>query len=361
MSRFLSWICTLLACVSVVACGDGGGDETPDAFAQVDAAALEMVLTQQPIEGLGVAIYDRSGTRVFQRMYGRFAPDQRVAIASASKLVSGVALLRLVDQGVLSLDSSTGELLGWTGEAGTVTLRHLLSFTSGLQPEQLCTYRADTTLAECVEEIRQNALVAAPGTLFEYGSTHLHVAGRMAEVATGLPWSEVFAAQLRGPLGLPADLAYYANPLQAKGTANPLLAGGLRMSMNEYEPLLRLVFDQGLHQGSRLMQAALFEAQAVMPFPGVQIGRSPAAGTGLRYGLAAWLECSTPATGCSALSSPGAFGFTPWLDRQAGYYAVIGMEVTDRDASTEIANFGVALQQQIKPLIPAALATLAQP
>ena len=30
---------------------------------------------------------------------------------------------------------------------------------------------------------------------------------------------------------------------------------------------------------------------------------------------AAWLECPPPAVNCAVLSSPGAFGFTPWLDR----------------------------------------------
>src|SRR6187455_855987 len=77
---------------------------------------------------MGLAVYDRAGTKVFQRMYGDFAPDRRVAIASASKMVTGVVLFRLVDEGRLSLDSTTGTVLGWRGENGGITLRHLLSF-----------------------------------------------------------------------------------------------------------------------------------------------------------------------------------------------------------------------------------------
>lgn len=357
MPRVTSLLCSLFTSLGLAACGSGGAAEPEDAFAAIDQAATQMVLTQ-PIDGLGVAIYDNHGTKVFERMYGRFSPDQRVAIASASKMVSGVVLLRLVDQGVLSLDSRTGDVLGWTGDKADITLRHLLSFTSGLQPELLCTYLPGITLAGCVDQIAQTDPLAPPGTRFDYGSTHLAVAGRMAEVATGKPWNEIFAEQLRAPLGLPADLVYYANPLQAQGTANPLLAGGLRMSMNEYERVLHLAFDKGARQGTQLLAPALFDAQAIEPYPDVVIGNSPAgnAGFAFRYGLTAWLECATPQTGCSTISSPGAFGFTPWLDRAAGYYAVIGMEVTNRNASTEIANFGVALEQQIKPLIPAALA-----
>ena len=52
------------------------------------------------------------------------------------------------------------------------------------------------------------------------------------------------------------------------------------------------------------------------------------------------------------ISSPGAFGFTPFLDRGAGYYAVLGMEI-DRGIGE---NFGPELEQALKPLIAAAIA-----
>ena len=76
--------------------------------------------------------------------------------------------------------------------------------------------------------ISQQPLVAAPGTRFDYGSTHLHVAARMAEVVTGQSWANIFAAQLKTPLGLTSpDLAWYTAPRQAMGTTNPLIAGGI--------------------------------------------------------------------------------------------------------------------------------------
>jgi hypothetical protein len=53
------------------------------------------------------------------------------------------------------------------------------------------------------------------------------------------------------------------------------------------------------------------------------------------------------------LSSPGAFGFTPWVDRDGGYYAIIGMEIDN--SQTGIVNFSVALAQELKPLIRDAL------
>ena len=338
--------------LGLMAC-DGEEGDPVDAFAAVDAAA-RAAFEAQGISGMGLAVYRQNGTKAFEKMYGDFSPDQRVAIASASKLVSGVTLFRLIDQGYLSLDSTTGETLGWTGESAQITLRQLLSFTSGLPPENRCTYQATVTLAECVDLIRESTLVAPPGTRFDYGSTHLAVAGRMAEVVTGQSWSSLFADELRGPLGLPTDIVYFANPLRSTGPDNPLLAGGLRVSMNEYERVLHLVFDKGMWNGAPLISAQLFDTQAKTPYPDAVIGKSPARNApDTRYGLTAWLECSTPATGCTTISSPGVFGFTPWVDRDAGYYAILGMEVI-RNPSTSN-NFAVALEHQLQPLIVQAL------
>jgi len=349
---FFSRLAGVLAILVLAACngsGDGSGSDDPgNPFDAVDSAA-RAAFESQGIAGMGLSIYDRGGVKVFEQMYGNFTPDTRVAIASASKLVSGVTLFRLMDAGYLSLDTTTGQVLGWSADHAPITLRHLLSFTSGLAPDNSCTYNSMVTLADCVDTISQTALIAAPGTEFDYGSVHLDVAGRMAEVVTGKSWNEIFAAQVRDPLGLPTDIVYYANPLKAAGTDNPLLAGGLRMSMNEYEHVLHFVFDKGVWQGTALLAPQIFDTQTIEPYPDAVIGKSP--GGNARYGLTAWLECDTPQTGCASISSPGAFGFTPWLDRNAGYYAILGMQV----ANNPTTHFGSHLEQQLKPLIVQAL------
>ena len=344
--------------------GDGGSDGavsppppvvvTP--FADVDRAAAA-AFTAQGLSGMGLAIYDAQGVKRFEKMYGAFASDRRVAIASASKLVSGLTILRLVDQGFLSLDSSTAAVLGWSGPQGAITLRQLLSFTSGLPPDAPCTLAADITLAQCVDAIARMDLIAAPGTRFDYGSVHLHVAARMAEVVTGQSWANVFASQLKAPLGLGPDMIYYTAPRQAVGTQNPLIAGGLRATMDEYARVLQLEYNRGVYQGNNLIAPALFDAQATEPYPDAVIGNSPVEAMGLdfHYGLGAWLECPPPAVNCGVLSSPGAFGFTPWVDHEGGYYAILAMEVLD--SQSEIAAFAVRLEQDLKPLIRAQMGT----
>jgi CubicO group peptidase (beta-lactamase class C family) len=309
--------------------------------------------------GLSLVVYDATDAKVLEVSHGAFTPDTRVAVASASKLIAGLVIFDVIRAGQLGLGSTTGAVLGWTGPNAAITLEHLLSFTSGLPPEAPCTFNPLTTLEDCVATLEALTPLAAPGTRFDYGSTHLQIAGRMAEVATGKTWAELFSSTLRVPLGLSQEVAWFTFPRQGVGSRNPLLAGGLRASMNEYAPMLKLAFHRGTLGPVTVGTPALFDAQAREPFR-VVIGGSPVERLGypFRYGLTSWLECATPETGCQVLSSPGAFGFTPWYDREAGYVAILGMEV-ERAANTEgegVVNFAVALEQRVQPLIRAALA-----
>jgi hypothetical protein len=150
-------------------------------------------------------------------------------------------------------------------------------------------------------------------------------------------------------------VAYYTAPRQAIGQTNPLIAGGLRITTSEYARLLGLVYSLGSYQGQRLLAADLVGAMGRDPYPAATTGFSPYAEFGLdrEYGLTAWLECGTPAAGCEDFTSPGAFGFTPWIDRASGYYAIVAME---SGSGGGVSQFSVELSLRLRPLIRAALA-----
>lgn len=144
-------------------------------------------------------------------------------------------------------------------------------------------------------------------------------------------------------------------PRQQVGVINPLIAGGLRATMDEYAVILGFEYNRGVFQGNRLISASLFDVQATEPYPAAATGNSPftSAGLDFHYGLTSWLECAPPAVNCAVQSSPGAFGFTPWVHRTDGYYAVIGMEVPL--ASADSVALQLRLEQDLKPLIRTAL------
>jgi D-alanyl-D-alanine-carboxypeptidase/D-alanyl-D-alanine-endopeptidase len=337
--------------------GTGGmdasaGDTRVRDWSRVEALLLATA-SDAGVSSLGLTIWDRSDARIYERMVGGVTADTRVAIASASKMVSGLVLFDEIRRGELTLDSTTGGVLQWTGANAAITLRQLLSFTSGLEREDTCTVRPLITLDECVATIRDAPVVAAPGAQFDYGSTHLQVAARMAEVASGKSWAQLFSDTVRTPLGFFVDVVYFTAPKQQLGSTNPLVAGGLRASMNEYANFLALVFHRGAFRGLTIGTPALYDEQSREVSPAPTIDYSPVEVIGLpyHYGLTAWLMCATPATGCEDLSSPGAFGFTPWLDRASGYYAILGMELDRDSVDTGVVDFAVKLQQELEPLI----------
>jgi CubicO group peptidase (beta-lactamase class C family) len=344
----------VFAILALLAIGSVRAAPIPQGFETIDRTA-RAAFEQQSISGMGLSIYDSRGQKVFEQMYGDFSADRRIPIASASKLVAGLTILRLVDAGKLSLESTTGQVLGWKGPRAQITLAQLLSFTSGLPPRDACTLRPGISLADCVATLSKLELVAAPGTRFDYGNTHLHVAARMAEVATGKSWNEIFAAELRVPLGLGAEAVFYTWPRQREGTTNPLIAAGMQMTMNEYAKVLELEYHRGVYRGQRLIKDALFTAQATEPHPKAAIGDSPVQRVGLdyHYGLANWLLCPPPAVDCPVQASPGAFGFTPWVDRLGGYYAILGMDIGGQH--TGVVKFSVQLAEQLRPMIREAL------
>lgn len=305
------------------------------------------------LTGMTLIIFNDQDEKIFEQNFGNFNADQTVAIASASKWVSGTVLLSLVGKNQISFDDTTGDILGWMKNSN-VNLKELLSFTSGMDNEHICIYTALFTFEECVALIGTTEPLGLPGTRYDYGGTHLHVAGRMAEVVTEKSWKTILNEELLIPLGLDLSINYYAQPLSANGSQNPMIAGGMRISMNQYAKILRLIYHKGLwkdgDQQQQLIPADLFDEQAKMPYPNVMIGNVPPSATdSIRYGLSAWLECVTPAQGCLKLSSPGAFGFTPWIDRETGYYAILGMEYESAQ------GFGFRTEQLIQPLIESAL------
>src|SRR5262245_34933820 len=48
---------------------------------------------------LGLVVFDQNDQRVFEKMYGGFTSDRNIAVASASKMISGLVIFALIDRG----------------------------------------------------------------------------------------------------------------------------------------------------------------------------------------------------------------------------------------------------------------------
>jgi CubicO group peptidase (beta-lactamase class C family) len=327
------------------------------------------ILAAQPQFANGVAVevvtpagvvYSSSSSAV-----GSFDDTATTPVASASKWVSATVILRLVDQGLLSLDTKTKALLvdrnglPWSGNLGEATLRHLLSFTTGISGDDASS-ELTLSLTEAVHRIHDDLAptAAVPGAFFYYGSTNLRIAARMAEVATGRTWAQLYDEQLRLPLGWVVTSNY--GP-----TGNPNPAGTLSCTGREYLRFLAMELRGGLDGTIRLLPQALLDQERSDQWAaGTLIQFSPYSAVDptklYRYGLGNWLETADSSHPPSAsnpilrVSSTGKFGWAPWVAVDASY---AGLVLTRQDSSmTEAFLPTENLKVQLDPLIRAALA-----
>lgn len=317
----LMWFALFGAGTAPLACA-----QTPEEFAGVDTILNEARSTLN-LSGYTFVVV-RDDQMIYQRSFGNVQPDTPIQIASATKWMSAAVVMALVDSGAITLDDTTGQWLGWTGEKSAISVRQLFSHTSGIEPgDQSCIGNFFTTLQSCAAEIESLDLIAAPGAEINYGGNSMHVAGAMCEVATDTSWVNLFQTYVKGPLGL-ANTNY-------NNAINPRIAGGMSSTADDYGRMLQMLLDGGLHEGTTILEGPTVEAMLADQTNGAAIGSLPPTADGhyLGYGIGNWVFRKTSADAVVESSSPGLFGFSPWIDRERRYYAILA--VVDLNVRTD--------------------------
>ena len=123
-------------------------------------------------------------------------------LASVTKPLLAIAILALVERGMLSLETTVDEVIpSYRGRpAGTATVGHLLLHTSGL-PGQVPLYRKHADRDALLRAIGELPLLTPPGTRVTYSSQGYILLGLLTETVTGRPLDEVLAALVAGPAG----------------------------------------------------------------------------------------------------------------------------------------------------------------
>jgi len=198
------------------------------------------------VGGYSFLLFDGSGT-----LYTRAGGDHSLAtvemLASASKLPSSAAILSLVDQGKLNLDTpiatylhNAGDPITWPSDKAAITMRMLLAHTSGLpglgdsQPSCL-NQPAAGTLQQCAQDVANATLVSQPGAEINYGGADYQVAGYLATLISGAAnWQSFFSTAIATPLGGVATYSYGDPTL----VSNPRIAGGAVSNVSDYATIL---------------------------------------------------------------------------------------------------------------------------
>ncbi|MEK9509517.1 serine hydrolase domain-containing protein [Gemmatimonadota bacterium Y43] len=194
--------------------------DPPSPLAASIDSILSVALDDGPLAGASVAVV-RGGEPIFQGFYGladveRGLPvtaDTRFNVASVAKIIAAATVLRLAEEGRLSLDQPVVELLPeLEGRAVLegVQVRHLLDMTSGLPDyvsadlERWLQTREPLDPSFVLDELSRSEKVFDPGEQWMYTNTGFYLAGLIVERVAAAPWAEVVDAQVVSPLGLRA-------------------------------------------------------------------------------------------------------------------------------------------------------------
>ncbi|MDH5835116.1 serine hydrolase domain-containing protein [Luteimonas kalidii] len=134
--------------------------------------------------------------------------DDPVRVASISKLVVAIGVLRLVEAGTLDLDADVSDHLGWTLRHPAwpdvpITLRLLLSHRSSLTDGAgYWQVPLGEPLAPLLDDARAWDPAHAPGTFFRYANLNFPLVAQVMERATGERFDRLMARLVLAPLDI---------------------------------------------------------------------------------------------------------------------------------------------------------------
>ena len=196
---------------------------------RVDRAAAE-VLAATGTPSASVAIV-KDGKIAYVKAYGDAklsprvpaSPEMRYSIGSNSKQFTATGILMLAEEGKLSLDDPVGKFVPGLTRGNEVTIRQILSHTSGYQDywpqDYVPPFMLEPTTAQAIlDRWAKKPLDFEPGTQYQYSNTGYVLAGVILEKASGKPLLTFLAERIFRPLAM----ASVANIDEAKlGDTDP--------------------------------------------------------------------------------------------------------------------------------------------
>jgi len=266
----------------------------------------------------------KDGAVVYSRSFGgSLAGTRKVPVSSASMWLAAATLLTLVDEGLLALDEPIAQYLPqFKDEKAQITLRQLLSHTSGLPAYSKYVTDKSLSLAKSVDSIAFHAgIITPPGTHFSFGNVSYQVAARLAEEVSGKDWESLFREKIGVPCKMPNT--DFGN-LRSKS-----IGDGAFSTVDDFSNFLQMILNRGIFQGVRVLSANSVHEMLSDQTKSLAAIYTPYRLTGSKqtgfYGFGVWIDrILVNDSTATEVSSQGARGFTPWVNfckRLVGVYA----------------------------------------
>ncbi|MGH3318899.1 MAG: serine hydrolase [Streptosporangiaceae bacterium] len=213
----------------------------PEYAGAVEIAGRDGVIASHEAVGyaLRYASYDAETGKATELPRGQWIPARRDTIfdlASVSKLFTSIAAVQLIQRGAIDLNAPVASYVPAFARhgKGDITVRNLLTHTSGLPPDpspSLCSY---DTNAQRWAAVYATKPVAPPDTRYIYSDINMMTLQKVIETVTGKSLDRVVRHRITAPLGM-SDTMY-----------NPPASLKPRIAATEYQPWT----DRGMVWGS---------------------------------------------------------------------------------------------------------------
>ncbi len=203
-----------ISCWLTIALCSGAGAQTASPDAARFDERIQAALASSGAPSVSVAVVTNKEL-VYAKAFGRAdtakdaaaTADTRYAVGSISKQFTTVALLLMEEQGRLSLDDKVSKYFPQLTRASEVTIRELLSHTSGYedyapQDYMIPEWTRATSPQEILHRWAEKPLDFDPGTKWQYSNTNYVLAGEIFEKVSGRHLVDFLREKIFQPLGM---------------------------------------------------------------------------------------------------------------------------------------------------------------
>lgn len=278
----------------------------------------------------------------------RLRPDSIFWIASMTKPITATAVMMLQDEGKLSVEDPVSkyipemaQLKGRDGTPAKVTLRHLLTHTSGMAEATAEESKAAKQLADLIPVFVSKPLQFEPGSKWQYCQSGINTLGRIVEIVSGKSFPEFLEARLFRPLGM-KDTTFYLSEKQmsryvtpAKREGDTLVAsqvgllyglpptshdhfpaanGGLFSTAGDYAKFAQMILKGGTVRGTKYLSPESLRLMTTIQTGDLKTGFTPGNGWGLGWCVTREPQDITAKLSPGTFGHGGAYGTQAWID-----------------------------------------------
>lgn len=287
------------------------------------------------------------------------ATDAIFWIASMTKPITATAVLQMQEAGKLSIDDPASKyipeyanLKTKDGKPVTITLRHMLTHTSGLAEAARAESAEAKKLADLIPVFASKPVLFEPGSKWLYSQSGINSLGRIVEIVSGEPFEVYLEKHIFAPLKM-KDTTFYLTEKQMSrlvtparlengvlsATGNIILGkasptsrdrypaanGGLFSTASDYAQYVRMLLNEGTLDGTRILKPGSVKLMRTIATGTLQAGFIPGHGWGLGVGVVREPQGMTRMLSPGTFGHGGAYGTQAWIDpvKKVGYILMV--------------------------------------